>query len=83
MLKRAREAAGIPDLTFRMCRTTFSTLFEGNIKDAQVILGHHSEEFTRKRYQKAITERAAAAVKDLEQRLRQKVVEMPRVGKVG
>ena len=34
VVKRARSAAKIPDLTFRMCRTTFSSLFEGDIKDA-------------------------------------------------
>jgi integrase len=74
ILVRVRTAAEIPDLTFRMCRTAFSTLFEGNIRDAQEILGHYSEEFTRKYYQKAIPERAAAAVNDLDRRL--KVVEI-------
>jgi integrase len=76
ILPRARAATGIKDLTFRMCRTTFATLFDGNIRDAQEILGHHSEEFTRKHYQKAISERAAAAVDDLDRKL--KVIEMPK-----
>jgi integrase len=77
LLKRGRDAAGIPDLTFRMCRTTFATLFDGNIRDAQEILGHHSEQFTRQRYQRAIAERAAAAVAQMDERLG-RVVEMPR-----
>jgi integrase len=53
----AREAASIPDLTFRMCRTTFATLFEGDIRDAQEILGHHSAECTLKHYRKPVTAR--------------------------
>lgn len=31
MVRRARSATKIPDLTFRMCRTTFATLFEVDI----------------------------------------------------
>src|SRR5215831_11231653 len=33
VIDRAREAAKIPDLTSRMCRATFATLFDGNIRD--------------------------------------------------
>ena len=33
MLSRARKAAGIPDLAFRHCRTTFATLHRGEPRD--------------------------------------------------
>ena len=55
MIERARAAAKIPDLTPRMCRTTFSTLFEGDIRDAQEILGHHSTAFTLQVYRKPLS----------------------------
>jgi len=42
MLRRARSATKIPDLTFRMCRTTLATLFEGDIADVQASLGPNS-----------------------------------------
>ena len=48
MRDEARTAANIPDLTFRMCRTTFATLFEGDIKDAQEMVGHHSQRLLSK-----------------------------------
>ena len=44
-LKARRAAAG---------RTTFATLYEGDPRDRQAILGRHSEEFTRRIYQKPI-----------------------------
>lgn len=66
----ARKITGISDLTFRMCRTTFATLFEGDIADAQKILGHHSAAFTLAVYRKAITERQQASVEGLDTRLR-------------
>jgi integrase len=69
LLKRARTAANIPDLKFRTCRTSFATLFEGDIRDAQAMLGHHSPTFTLQIYRKPITERQQAAVNDLEKRL--------------
>jgi integrase len=50
---RARAAANIPDLTFRMCRTTFATLSEGDM-DVQASLGHHAAEFTLRHYRKSL-----------------------------
>lgn len=70
MVDRARVAAAIPDLTPRMCRTTFATLFEGDIKDAQAILGHHSAAFTLQAYRKPIAARQTAAIEALDQRLK-------------
>jgi integrase len=74
MLERARAAAGIPDLTFRMCRTTFTTLFEGDIRDAQAILGHGTADFTMRAYRKPIVERQRASLEELDARLSGKVV---------
>lgn len=74
ILARVRTAAEIPDLNFRMCRTTFATLYNGDLKDAQEILGHHSAAFTLERYRKPLPERAAAASEDLDARLSAKVV---------
>jgi integrase len=76
MLVRAREV--VPGLTFRQCRTTFATLYEGDAKDRQAILGHHSEQFTMAVYRKAIQSRQQASVEELESRLAGKVVEMPK-----
>lgn len=70
VVKRARSAAKIPDLTFRMCRTTFSSLFEGDTKDAQEILGHHSAAFTLQVYKKPLAERQQTAVEDVDRRLK-------------
>jgi integrase len=78
MLDQARKAAGIPGLTFRQCRTTFATLYEGDPKDRQAILGHHSEQFTMAVYQKAIPARQQASVEELEARLTRKIVKMPK-----
>jgi integrase len=74
IIARARAAAKIEDLTFRMLRTTFATLYDGDLKDAQEILGHHSPEFTLEKYRKPLPERAAAASEDLDARLSAKVV---------
>jgi integrase len=49
-LKAGRAAASAPHMSFRHCRTTFATLYEGDPRDRQAILGHHSEEFTRRVY---------------------------------
>jgi integrase len=76
-LNAGRTAAGVPHLTFRHCRTTFATLYEGDPRDRQAILGHHSEEFTRRVYQKPILDRQKASVNALEARFRGKVVTMP------
>jgi integrase len=80
MLDRARKTAGIPKLTFRQCRTTFATLYEGDAKDRQAILGHHSEQFTMAVYRKPIAERQQKSVEELESRLAGKVVKMPKRG---
>jgi integrase len=69
ILERSRTAAEIPDLTYRMCRTTFATLFEGDIKDAQEILGHHSPAFTLSVYRRPIAARQQRAVNALDRRL--------------
>jgi|ERR1019366_810742 integrase len=69
ILENARTAAKIPDLTFRMCRTTFTTLFNGDIKDAQEILGHHSTQFTLDTYREVGSTRAAAGVEEMDKRL--------------
>ena len=53
----------IGSITFRMCRTTFATLYNGDLKDAQEILGYHSAEFTLEKYRKPLPERAAAAAR--------------------
>jgi integrase len=77
LLKDIREAAGIPDLTPRMCRTTFATLFQSDPRDLQDILGHSTVDLTMEVYKKPITMRQRAAVDELEARLRGKVVTMP------
>lgn len=78
LLSNARIAAGIPGLTFRQCRTTFATLYEGDPRDRQAIMGHHSAEFTMRVYQKPIAARQKASVEELDARLSRKVVEMPK-----
>ena len=67
MVRRARSATKIPDLTFRMCRTTFATLFEGDIADVQASLGHHAAEFTLRHYRKSVHK---AAVEELDRKLK-------------
>jgi integrase len=62
LLKRARAATGLQDLDFRQCRTTFATLYEGDPRDAQAILGHHSAKFTLEVYKKPIAMRQQAGV---------------------
>jgi integrase len=79
ILETARAAAGIPDLTYRTCRTTFATLFDGDIRDAQEILGHHSAAFTLRVYRKPIAARQQGAVDAMDERLR-RVVEIRKAG---
>ena len=76
-LKAGRRAAGTPHMTLRHCCTTFATLYEGDPRDRQAILGHHGEEFTRRVSQKPILDRQKASVNALEARLTGKVVTMP------
>jgi integrase len=68
--ERAQATAKIPDLTFRMCRTTFATLFDGDIADVQASLGHHAAEFTLRHYRKSVTARHQAAVEELDRKLK-------------
>jgi integrase len=70
LLERTRTTAQIPDLTFRMCRTTFATLFEGDIADVQASLGHHAAEFTLKHYRKPVTARHQAALEELDRKFK-------------
>ena len=66
--KRGREI--IPDLTFRMCRTTFASLFEGDAADRSSIMGHSSVEFTLERYREPVMERRQRSVEELDRRLK-------------
>lgn len=74
--REIRAATKIPDLTPRMCRTTFATLFRGDPRDIQGILGHSTVDLTMNVYRHVITERQQASVDELEARLRGKVVMM-------
>jgi integrase len=76
IIRRGR-ALGIPHLEFRMCRTTFASLFEGDEADRTSIMGHHSANFTLERYRKPIQDRRQKAVENLDRRL-QKVVVIPK-----
>jgi len=74
LLYRARKAAGIPDLTFRMCRTTFATLYPGDPRDLQAALGHSDLKLTMGVCRKPIAARQQAAADELEALLAGKVV---------
>jgi integrase len=78
IVTRARKI--IPDLQYRMCRTTFATLYVGDEADRTSIMGHYSPKFTLKRYRKPVQVRRQNSVDELDSRF-QKVVEMPK--KVG
>ncbi len=69
ILGRGR-ACGIPDLEFRMCRTTFASMFDGDEADRTSIMGHTSTEFTLARYRKPIQERRQESVEKLDRRLK-------------
>jgi integrase len=77
ILKRGKVI--IPDLTFRMCRTTFGSLFEGDEGDRTSIMGHHSTKFTLEHYRKGVAERQKSSVEALDKRLR-KIVEIKKAG---
>jgi len=66
IVKRAR--AIIPDLEFRMCRTTFATLFEGDEADRTSIMGHFDTKFTLEKYRKPLEERRKQSVEELDRR---------------
>jgi integrase len=76
MLHRARTAAQIPDLTFRMCRTTFATLYDGDPRDAQEEPGHSTLDMTMRVYRKSEDARLQADVEDMEARFTGKVVRL-------
>ena len=69
LLRRARKAASIPDLNFRMCRTTTATLLDADISDVQAILGHSRAVMTLQHYRKSVPERQREAVEKLEGKL--------------
>lgn len=77
ILKRGK--ALVAGLTFRQCRTTFASMFEGDEADRTSIMGHTSPAFTLTRYRKPIQERRQKSVEELDARLR-KVVEIKRAG---
>jgi integrase len=83
ILRNIRTGAAIPDLTPRMCRTTFATLFRSDPSDIQGILGHSTVDMTMEFYRKPIAARQVAAAEELEARLRGKVVTMKPVEKAG
>jgi integrase len=68
ILERGR--AIIPGVTFRQCRTTFASLFQGDEADRTSIMGHFSTAFTLERYRKPIMERRQVSVEELDKRLR-------------
>jgi integrase len=74
MLARTRKELGMPDFTFRQCRTTFSTLYRGDPRDLQEALGHADLKLTMNIYRKPILERQQAAMDELEARLAGKLV---------
>jgi len=69
ILERVRAASGIADLDYQMTRRTFATLYQGDVKDAQEILGHGSAEVTMEHYKKAIPERQLQAAAEMDARL--------------
>ena len=74
MLRRARKAAGIPDLTFGMCRTTFATLYRGDPGNVQDMLGHSTVDLPMRVYRKPVVARQIASVEELDVRLSGRVV---------
>jgi integrase len=77
LLRKAREDSKVPHLTYRACRTTFATLYDGDARDLQGMLGHAKLDTSMKFYRKPIFSRQQAAVDAMEARLTGKVVSMP------
>lgn len=69
MVNRARRLTDTLDLDWRICRRTFGTLFRGDIRDAQEILGYASIERTLEHYRRPIPERLRQAEEELDSRL--------------
>jgi hypothetical protein len=67
---QAKKFPGFPGLTFKQCRTTFATLVDADVADAQAMLGHHSPAVTLPFYKKAIPPRQQEAVDKLESKLK-------------
>lgn len=74
LLNRARKI--IPDLTFRMCRTTFATLYDGDPRDLQESMGHFDVKLSLGTYRKPQAERQQASADELEARASGKLVTM-------
>ena len=51
-------------------RTTFATLFQGDIADVQASLGRHAAQFTLQHYRKPVTSRHQAAVEEMDRKLK-------------
>jgi integrase len=64
----AREATGIENLDFRLCRRTFATLLKpfAHTRDIQAMLGHASPQTTEKHYIQPVEESQRAAQASLE-----------------
>jgi len=75
-----RGRAIIPGLTFRMCRTTFASLFEGDAADRTSIMGHFDEKFTLAVYRKPIQERRQKSIEELDRRLKVVRIDKKRAG---
>lgn len=69
---RERFRAVIPEFLLRRCRTTFATLYRGDPADVQALLGHSTLGMTMDHYRRAIPERQAEAVAELERRATEK-----------
>ena len=65
-----RGRALIPDLTFRQCRTTFATLFEGDEADPSGIIGPHVNRVYPRALSQALQERRQRSIEELDKRLK-------------
>lgn len=70
MRDEARTAAKSTISPFECAEPRFATLFEGDIKDAQEMLGHHSAAFTLQVYRKPIFARQQRAVEEVDSKLK-------------
>lgn len=67
---KARFAGIVPGFCLRRCRTTCATEYRGDVADVQALLGHAQAEMTLERYRRAVPERMAQSVEELESRMR-------------
>jgi integrase len=65
--EKARKTSGIGNLTFQMCRRTFSTLIKpyAETRDIQAMLGHARASTALEHYIQPVTESQRAAVERL------------------